>query len=124
MTPSLPNIILLPAAGTLRFSLKGNPALNALEIATKVAAYFAMTIVPAPTGSVGKPIACTNTASSIIPKLTQDLLSLSLNAPKDDFKTFVQKIYDNVAKGAITWTVTELVPGSPPYTIVLTTTVT
>lgn len=117
LTPSTPNIMLETARGTLNIRVKSNPIKNPIEIATKVAAYFALTVVPKPMGVAGPVTSCINNATSIIPKLTQDLIALAKSGNTDYYEGFVQTLYNNIANGAIIWNVIETVPGSPPVTI-------
>lgn len=109
------NISLVIAKGTLDFEIKGNPILNALEIATKVSAYFAMCIIPMGIPAAGVIIQCTNTAASILSPLAQELINFSTSGARDNYETFIQIILDHVMQ--IQWMVTELIPGSPPVTM-------
>lgn len=124
LTPSTPNIMLETAKGTLNIRTKSNPVKNPIEIATKVATYFSLTIVPKPMGVAGPVTACSNNAMSIVPKLTQDLIKLSQSGKADNYEGFVQTLYDNIANGAIVWNVVETIPGSPPVTVPYAVTVT
>lgn len=117
LTPSTPNIMLETAKGTLNIKTKSNPIKNPIEIATKIATYFSITIVPKSYGVSGPVTMCSNNAMSIIPKLTNDLIALSKSGKSDNYESFVQTIYDNIANGAIVWNVMETIPGSPPVNV-------
>lgn len=110
------NISLLIAKGTLNFSWKQDPISNALEIATKVAAYFTMCILPIGIPAAGVITSVTNTAPTIISPLAQELLSISQNAANDNFVKFCETVIKHVK--TIKWTVTEQVGPAPAVYVV------
>ena len=125
LTPSTPNIMLITSFLTLKFSLKADPILNAIEMAAKISLYFSMTIIPKPFGVSGPVILCLNNASAQAIPLGLDLIKMALNMPNDNYVTFVTTIYNHIANGAIIWNVTELVqaggvPTQVPYVVTVT----
>lgn len=117
-TPSLENVDITTPAGTLTFVEQDDPVQNAYEIAKKVSAYWALTIMP-----TGKPQTVTittvvNTATTIINPLATEILSLGGVEPTGTFRKLIDTIIKHVK--TIVWTVTELDQEQNPITFTVT----
>lgn len=110
--PSMLNVDIKPASGTLNIPASGSNPANATIIATAISNYFAMCITPTGIPQAGVITLVVNTAASIIPTLTADILSLIGKTQSVGYSDFAKKVIDNVKQ--ITWTVTETLPTTPP----------
>lgn len=109
-TPTM-NISLAIAAGTLCFSfLTDIPLLNPLEIATKVALYFKLTILPVGIPALGVITQVINTADTILMPMAQELVSLSMSGGDDKYESLCNCVIKYVQM--IVWTVTEINPAT------------
>lgn len=107
-TPTLNNIDIKPAKGTLAIPSSGSSPANATIIATAISNYFAMCVTPTGIPQVGVITLVMNTASTIIPTLTADILSLIGKNKSVGYSEFSEKVINSIK--SITWNVTETLP--------------
>lgn len=116
-TPTMTNVSIITAAGTLFISSRSSPVLYAIEIATKIMAYWSICILPIgiPVSGVITTVIPTNTAALIMP-MAQEILKLGLSAANgDNFLPLCEVIVSYSQK--VQYQVLELVPGTPPVTV-------
>lgn len=104
---STPNVTMTGAKGAMAITIVPDPTLQAMEIATKIANYWALTITPDGIPTTGAITAIVNTAPTIIAPLAAAILTippLMLGAP-DNYMTFCSLVIAQLK--AIVWTVTE-----------------
>lgn len=114
-TPTLANIDIKPAKGTLTIPASGSSPTNATIIATAISNYFAICVTPTGIPQVGVITAVVNTASTIIPTLTADIISLIGKNKSVGYSEFSEKVINSIKN--ISWTVTETLPNgvTVPY---------
>ena len=120
--PTLPNLMIRTAMGTLWIKKRSNPILFAVEIALKVMLYWSTCILPIGTPVQG-PISVVvplNTASLALP-FALDILRSGQNAQSQDYSLLCSIIYNYSAE--VQWQVTEINPatGAPvPFIVMVT----
>ena len=116
-TPTMTNLSILTAKGTLHIKPKTNPILYAVEISSKVMAYWALCIAPIgiPVSGVITTIVPTNIPALIAPMAQEILMSALQAATGGNYQKLAEIICSYTKK--IVYIVTEVVPGSPPVTI-------
>lgn len=119
-TLSMQNVSLKEAKGTLVIPPGEGPVM-ATNIATAISNYFALTIAPTGVPTVGPISVVVNTAATIIAPLTAAIMGLTGKDTSVEYNEFAKVVCDNVK--TITWTVTEMIPGTPPVPQVFTVTI-
>ena len=113
-TPTMTNLSILTAKGTLSIKSKTNPVMYAVEISTKVMLYWSICIAPIgiPVSGVITTIVPTNTAALTMP-MAQEILMTGLSASPGMNYTKLAEIIVKYSRQVV-YVVTELVPGTPP----------
>lgn len=106
---STPNVTMTGAKGAMAITIMPDPLTQALEIATKIANYWALTITPDGIPTTGVITAIINTAPTIIAPLTAAIAMVpSMVGDKpDNYLTFCTQVITHIKM--ISWTVTETV---------------
>lgn len=116
-TPTMTNLSILTAKGTLYIKPKSNFILYAVEISAKVMAYWALCVAPIgiPVSGVITTVIPTNIPALIAPMAQEILMSALQAAPGGNY----QKLAEIICKYSrqVIWQIIEVVPGSPPVTV-------
>lgn len=116
---STPNVTMTGAKGAMAITIVPEPTLQAAEIATKIANYWALTITPDGIPTSGVITAIVNTAPTIIAPLTAGILTIpaTVGSNPDNYLTFCNMVIAQIK--TIAWTVTET-QGTSAITIPVT----